>query len=79
MDEVDKYCRIYIDKNELLIVRIISDIVGFFINECISFSKKKMDKAKVNKIDMSNKTKYIGFKPEIESINEYLEKIVQKK
>ena len=38
-----------------------------------------MDKAKVNKIDMSNKTKYIGFETEIGSINEYLEKIVQKK
>ncbi len=79
VDEVDRYCRIYIDKSELLIGRIISDIVGFFINECISFSKAVMDKAKDNKIDMNNKTKYIGFNSDIESINQYLEKIVQKK
>ncbi len=82
VDEVDKDCRIYIDKNELLIGRIISDIVGFFIIECISFSKTEMDKAEVNKIDMSNKTKYIGFESEIKSIdecNKYLEKIVRKK
>lgn len=79
VSEVNKYCRIYVDKNELLVGRIISDIVGFFINECISFSKTEMEKAIVNKIDMSNKIKYIGFKSDIGSINQYLEKIVQKK
>lgn len=71
--------RIYTDKNELITGRIISDIVGFLINDVIDYSGSKMNDAEDDKIDMNNDTKYIEFSPKTGSINVYLEKIVQKK
>lgn len=41
-ENIDKYCRVYVDENELCVGRIISCITGYLINDVILNSKKNI-------------------------------------
>ncbi len=72
--------RLIIDKGELQIARIVSCIVHYFIESTIEYSRKKMKEHEaIDKIDLENNIKIIEFSPDVEKVNSYLERVVQKK
>ena len=72
------------DINELKISRIVSSIIKYFINTTIDHSKDKIADYLENKNEQSGsllelKVKLVEFSPEVEAVNSYLERVVQKK
>lgn len=80
MDEIERSERLIVDKKELQIARIVSGIVNYLITTTIVYSKKNMDrKANLEQVTLKNAVKMIEFSPEVEMVNSYLERVVQKK
>lgn len=80
IEEIDDYERLIIDKKELKVARIVSAIVHYFIQKTIDYSLKKLHRNEhLGKISMDNTLQIICFPPEVERVNKYLEKVVQKK
>lgn len=78
--EVEELGRLIIDKKELKIARIVSCIVNYLITTTIDHSRANMDKnVALGKITLENGIKMIEFSPEVEKVNSYLERVVQKK
>ena len=81
---VEESKRLITDLNELKISRIVSCIIKYFINTTIDYSKKKLDDyIKVHEgltvPDLEFNMKLVEFSPEVEAVNSYLERVVQKK
>ena len=81
---VEKSKRLIADVNELKISRIVSCIIKYFINTTIDHSKDKIADYLENKNEISGsllelKVKLVEFSPEVEAVNSYLERVVQKK
>lgn len=80
LDNIADSKRLIVDKDELQVARIVSCIVHYFIKSTIEYSWKKMkDCASIEKIDLENTVKIIEFSPDVEKVNSYLERVVQKK
>jgi len=80
--QINKTCRYIIDEKDLRCKRVISDIVGYFIDDVVEYSIDKMKKFK----DKNTKEdqgyyneKLVSFSETGERANEYLEKIIAKK
>lgn len=81
---VEESKRLIADVNELKISRIVSCIIKYFINTTIEHSKDKIADYLENKKEISGyllelKVKLVEFSPEVEAVNSYLERVVQKK
>ena len=80
IEEIENFTRSIIDKKELKIARIVSIIINYFIVNTIDYSIQQMqDNQSVDKITLNNSIKIIGFSPDVKKVNDYLEKVVQKK
>lgn len=78
--EIEEADRLIGDKKELQIARIVSCIVNYFITTTIEHSKEIMKKnLSMGEITLSNQIKMIDFSPDVEKVNSYLERVVQKK
>ncbi len=78
--KIDNYERLIIDKKELKVARIVSVIVHYFIQKTIDYSLKKLhENEHLEKISMDNTLSIICFSPEVDKVNKYLERVVQKK
>ncbi len=72
--------RLFMNKNELKIARIVSIIVNYFIENTINYCIDNMRKYEyVEEICLNNATKVIDFPEDVKKVNDYLEKVVQKK
>lgn len=79
-DEILNSKRLIADKDELQIARIVSCIVHYFIEATIEYSQKRMKEyASLERIGLENRVKMIEFSPDVEKVNSYLERVVQKK
>ena len=72
--------RLITDKNELSISRIVSAIINFFVQKTIEYSTGLVSQnQEIGHITMENRIKMIDFPTEVQRVNNYLEKVVQKK
>ena len=79
-EEIDNSKRLIIDKEELKIARIVSGIVHYFIETTIEHSRNRMKEyASLGEIGLNNDIKIIEFSPDVDRVNAYLERVVQKK
>jgi len=80
MQEIENSERLIADKKALQIARIVSCIVNYLITTTIEHSKKIMDSnIALGQITLNNSVKMIEFSPEVEKVNSYLDRVVQKK
>ncbi|MBQ4524345.1 MAG: dNTP triphosphohydrolase [Lachnospiraceae bacterium] len=80
INKIDETTRLVMDKKELQIARIVSCIVNYFITTTIEHSMKKINSnASMGEITLSNQVRMVEFSPEVEKVNSYLERVVQKK
>lgn len=80
MQTVENSERLLIDKKELKIAKIVSCIINYMINSTIEFSKLKIEENKdLEEITLNNTKKIIAFSDDVERVNSYLERVVQKK
>lgn len=80
MEEIEKAERLIVNNKELQIARIVSCIVNYLITTTINYSKKSMDNnSTLKQVTLKNTVKMIEFSPEVEKVNSYLERVVQKK
>lgn len=79
LDAIEKTSRCIVDKRDLQIARIVSSIVNYFIETTIEQSLKNIQICRLQNISLSNDKKMIEFSPEVEKVNFYLERVVQKK
>lgn len=78
-ENIAKTSRCVADKRDLQIARVVSCIVNYFIETTIEHSMKNMEKCSKRDILLNNDEKIIEFSPEVEGVNSYLERVVQKK
>ena len=79
-EEIDNSKRLIMDKEELKIARIVSSIVHYFIETTIEHSRNRMKEyASLGEIGLKNDIKIIDFSPDVDRVNAYLERVVQKK
>ncbi len=72
--------RLIPDKKELIISRIVTVIVNYFIQKTIEHSMILVAaNAGLNRLSFDNNITMVGFPPEVKRVNDYLEKVVQKK
>ncbi len=77
---IEKTARLIPDKKELLIARIVSCIVDYFVTEAIGYSRENMiANREMREITLNNTKRIIGFHPDVEEVNSYLERVVRKK
>ncbi|MBQ8245962.1 MAG: dNTP triphosphohydrolase [Lachnospiraceae bacterium] len=68
------------DKKDLQIARIVSCIVNYFIVNTVKHSERRMlEHNDLSQITMKNTIKIVEFSPEVQKVNAYLERVVQKK
>lgn len=80
MQGIENAERLIVDRKELQIARIVSGIVHYLIKETIEHSRKNMERfADREEITLENTTKMIELPPDVEGVNSYLERVVQKK
>lgn len=80
ISEIEASERLIIDKKELIISRIVSVIINYFIQKTIEHSLIIVRKNEnLGKISMDNNRTMVCFPPDADRVNSYLEKIVQKK
>lgn len=80
MEDIENTDRLIVDRKELQIARIVSGIVHYLIKETIEHSRKNMERfADREEITLENTTKMIEFPLDVEGVNSYLERVVQKK
>lgn len=72
--------RLLSDKQEILITRIVQEIVRYFINDTVLNSKRNIeDNSSIQQINMDNIIQMISLSGNVKQVNSYLERIVQKK
>lgn len=76
---IDDGSRLFVDAPKLKIAKIVSSIVNYFIEDTIENSRKQMEAFSGKGIDMNNREILVCFSPEVEKVNAYLERVVQKK
>lgn len=80
IDKTKKSDRLLPDRQEILIARVVQEIVGYFINDTVSNSKKNIeDKNSIQQVNMNNTLQLISLSEKVKQVNSYLERIVQKK
>ena len=80
INEIEKAKRLYPNKEELIIGRIVSLIVNYFIEDVIDNTIKNIKRyGNLEKVDLDNTNRIVDFSEEAKMINDYLEKVVQKK
>lgn len=78
--EIEQSGRLFADKYELATARIVSRIVNYFIEDVIGHTAEVFEEhAGMEAVSMNNRQQMVDFSPEARMLNEYLEKIVQKK
>lgn len=78
-EELEKNQRIYINERELITGRIISCIVGYFINDVIVRSKKNIELYTIDYSDGIFEESLISFSEAGKAVCDYLEKLINKK
>lgn len=79
IEGVENAVRIFPNKRKMLVARIVHRIIRYFISDVTACSRIEMEKDTSSKIDMDNVKMFIAFSPKAKKVNNYLEKIVQKK
>ncbi len=80
ISEIEALERLIPDKKELIISRIVTVIVNYFIQKTIGHSMILVAaNAGLNRLSFDNNITMVGFPPEVKRVNDYLEKVVQKK
>lgn len=79
IEGVENAVRIFPNKRKMLAARIVHRIIRYFISDVTACSRDEMEKNSLSKIDMNNTKMFIAFSPKAKKVNNYLEKIVQKK
>lgn len=80
MQEIDTLERLIGDKKELKISRIVTVIVNYFIQKTIEHSLIIVAANEgLSRLSLDNNIMMVGFPPEVKRVNDYLEKVVQKK
>ncbi|MDE7434812.1 MAG: dNTP triphosphohydrolase [Lachnospiraceae bacterium] len=79
-EKIEQSARLFADKYELAIARIVSRIVNYFIEDVIRHTAGVFQEhADITEVLMDNRQQMVDFSPGAKMLNEYLEKIVQKK
>lgn len=80
MQEIDNLGRLIVDKKELKISRIVTVIINYFIQKTIEHSSLIVAaNARFGRLSLDNNIAMVGFPPDVQRVNDYLEKVVQKK
>lgn len=79
IERVEGSIRILPNKNGMLVARIVHRIIRYFILDVTENSSSEIEKSKLTKIDENNVKRLVDFSPKTKKVNNYLEKIVQKK
>lgn len=80
LDSIEQYSRVYIDKKELQISRIVSSIISYFISDVIDNSQFNIKDRKSGDTQKPfYEDKIIGFSSDVKKVNDYLERVVKKK
>lgn len=79
LENIESSERLIIDKKELIISRIVSVIINYFIQETIKNSLELVNNSSLEKITLENTEQLISFPDDVKRVNDYLEKVVQKK
>lgn len=79
LNSVELSSRLLANKEEIKTTRIVSCIVNYFISDVIKNSEVLISDSPVASIKMDNTIEYIKLTEEARQVNEYLERIVQKK
>ena len=79
INSVNDSIRIFPNKNKMLVARIVHRIIRYFISDVIENSGKAMKGSDLSGIEMGNNVILVNFSSKAKKVNNYLEKIVQKK
>lgn len=79
INSVNDSIRIFPNKNKMLVARIVHRIIRYFISDVIENSLESMEQSDLSKIEMGNNAILVNFSSNAKKVNNYLEKIVQKK
>lgn len=80
LEDIANAKHLIVDIKELKISRIVSVIINYFIESTIKYSAQIVSThEEINEISLKNNIKMVCFPPEVERVNNYLEKVVQKK
>lgn len=80
LDSIEQSSRVHIDKKELQISRMVSSIIKYFITDVIDNSKFNIETRKNSSIETPYyENKIICFSSDVNSVNDYLERVVKKK
>lgn len=79
LENIERSERLIIDKKELIISRIVSVIINYFIQETIKNSLEMVNRNDLKEITWENTEQLISFPEDVKRVNDYLEKVVQKK
>lgn len=71
--------RLIADNQSLVISRIVTCIINYLVTTTIEYSLEQMQNYTGKEITLQNTEKIVSFSPEVEKVNEYLERVVQKK
>ena len=78
--EIEALERLIPDKKELIISRIVTVIVDYFIKKTIEHSLTQVAaNVGLERLSLDNNISMVGFSKEVKRVNDYLEKVVQKK
>ena len=76
---VEESTRIFPSKSSMLVARIVHCIIKYFIGDVTLQSQSLMSASDLDRIDMNNDEILVCFSDKAKKVNNYLEKIVQKK
>ncbi len=79
IDQVKNAGRIFPSGERMLVARIIHRIIRYFISDVIENSRKEIENCGLTRINLDNDKVLVSFSPKAKRVNNYLEKIVQKK
>ncbi len=71
--------RLIADNQSLVISRIVTCIINYLVTTTIEYSLEQMQNYTGKEITLQNTEKIVSFSPEVEKVNKYLERVVQKK
>lgn len=78
-ESIEMSARLIPDKKEMLIAGIVHRIVNYFVQNVINCTRANMSGQASDSALQENQQVKVGFTTEVEQVNQYLEKIVQKK
>lgn len=80
ISQIEALERLIPSKKELIISRIVTVIVNYFIQKTIEHSRTIVAaNERLCRLSLDNSIAMVGFPPEVKRVNDYLEKVVQKK